>query len=47
MTFKRLLQVVKISVQGLPVCRELMGHPSMAKYIDGGYQVSLCDFGVY
>jgi len=28
-----------IEVQGLPLCAEMVGHPSMAKYIDQGYQV--------
>ena len=25
--------------QGLPICSEMSGHPSMARYIDAGYQV--------
>ena len=25
--------------QGLPLCKEMSGHPSIARYIDAGYQV--------
>jgi len=25
--------------QGLPLCKEMNGHPSVAKYIENGYQV--------
>jgi len=25
--------------QGLPLCEEMKGHPSLAKYIDDGYEV--------
>ena len=25
--------------QGLTICNEMMGHPSMSKYIEAGYQV--------
>jgi hypothetical protein len=25
--------------QGLPICSEMSGHPSMARYIDAGYQI--------
>lgn len=28
-----------IEAQGLPLCGEMTGHPSLAKYIDQGYQV--------
>jgi hypothetical protein len=28
-----------IEAQGLPLCSEMTGHPSLAKYIDAGYQV--------
>jgi hypothetical protein len=28
-----------IEAQGLPLCSEMKGHPSMARYIDAGYQI--------
>lgn len=28
-----------IEAQGLPLCNEMVGHPSLAKYIEAGYQV--------
>ncbi len=28
-----------IQIQGLPLCAEMTGHPSMAKYIDKGYKI--------
>ncbi len=28
-----------IQMQGLPLCAEMTGHPSMAKYIDQGYKI--------
>ncbi|TFG71852.1 MAG: cytoplasmic protein [Anaerolineales bacterium] len=28
-----------IQMQGLPLCSEMAGHPSMAKYIDEGYRI--------
>ena len=28
-----------IEAQGLPLCSEMTGHPSLAKYIEAGYQV--------
>jgi hypothetical protein len=28
-----------IEAQGLPLCNEMKGHPSMAKYLDAGYEV--------
>jgi hypothetical protein len=28
-----------IEAQGLPLCGEMVGHPSLARYIEAGYQV--------
>jgi hypothetical protein len=28
-----------IEAQGLPLCKEMMGHPSLAKYIEQDYEV--------
>jgi hypothetical protein len=29
----------KAERQGLPICSEMSGHPSMARYIDAGYKI--------
>lgn len=31
--------LAEIEMQGLPLCAEMTGHPSLARYIDAGYQV--------
>lgn len=28
-----------VKAQGLPLCNELTGHPSLAKYIESGYEI--------
>jgi hypothetical protein len=28
-----------VAAQGLPLCKELKGHPSLAKYMEQGYEV--------
>ena len=28
-----------VEAQGLPLCSEMKGHPSMARYIDAGYDI--------
>ena len=28
-----------VEAQGLPLCGEMKGHPSMARYIDAGYEI--------